>query len=185
MMKKPMMKSLNQLNIDKQALLVIDVQQGLFEKTTPIYKADELLDNINRLVERAHQADVPVIYIQHSGTKSLVRGAPDWKLHPRILPLEKDLLVHKTVGNAFEGTVLDETLKGMNVSAVTACGLVTHGCVRATCLGALKLGYQLTLVEDAHSNYSKQAQKIIAELNQNIREKNAAVLPTSEVSFKG
>ena len=33
----------------KAALLVIDVQQGLFGKGTPIYKAGELLGNIGLL----------------------------------------------------------------------------------------------------------------------------------------
>ena len=32
------------------ALLVIDVQQGLFERSTPIYKADQVLENIHMLV---------------------------------------------------------------------------------------------------------------------------------------
>ena len=38
------------------ALLVIDVQRGLFSKTIPIYKADQLLDNIAALVARAQRA---------------------------------------------------------------------------------------------------------------------------------
>jgi nicotinamidase-related amidase len=41
--------------MNNMALLVIDVQQGLFKKKTPIYKADELLQNIISLVDRAHQ----------------------------------------------------------------------------------------------------------------------------------
>ena len=36
---------------NKTALLVIDVQQGLFEKSHPIHDADGLLDRINTLVE--------------------------------------------------------------------------------------------------------------------------------------
>jgi nicotinamidase-related amidase len=39
------------------ALLIIDVQQGLFKK--PTYKADELLHNINALIDRAHRGGVP------------------------------------------------------------------------------------------------------------------------------
>ena len=169
---------------NRQALLVIDLQQGIFENATPIHKADEMLDNINLLVERAHQAEVPVIYIQHSGKKSLIRGTKSWRFHPRIRPQRNDLLLHKTVGNAFEGTTLNKTLKGMNITSLVACGLVTHGCVRATCQGALKLGYNLTLAEDAHSIFSKQVQKVKDNLNEKMREKNAVVLPTSQISFR-
>jgi hypothetical protein len=48
--------SIKNENQTKTALLVIDVQRDLFRKSHPIYRADELLNNINSLVERAHQA---------------------------------------------------------------------------------------------------------------------------------
>ena len=38
---------------DAAALLVIDVQQGLFEKPIPIYQAEKLLANLNRLIDSA------------------------------------------------------------------------------------------------------------------------------------
>ena len=38
------------------ALLVIDVQQGLFRKSTPIFRSELLLDVITTLVERAGAA---------------------------------------------------------------------------------------------------------------------------------
>lgn len=66
------------------ALLVIDVQQGLFERSTPVYQAKTMLDNINFLVDSAHQMGVPVIYIQHSNEKTLKLGTPEWKFHPEI-----------------------------------------------------------------------------------------------------
>jgi hypothetical protein len=40
----------------RPALLVIDVQKGLFEHETPIYEADRLLANIQMLIDRAHAA---------------------------------------------------------------------------------------------------------------------------------
>jgi nicotinamidase-related amidase len=45
------------------ALLVIDVQKELFEKSTPIYNADKLLENICNLINQAHGANIPVFYI--------------------------------------------------------------------------------------------------------------------------
>ena len=65
------------------ALLVIDVQQGLFAKSIPIYHADELLKNIGTLVDRAHRAQAPVFYVQHSSGKTLVEGSDEWQLHPQ------------------------------------------------------------------------------------------------------
>ncbi len=65
------------------ALLIIDVQQGLFEQPTPIYKAGALLKNIGSLVDHAHRAGVPVFYGQHSDKRSLVKGSDEWQLHSR------------------------------------------------------------------------------------------------------
>ncbi len=165
------------------ALLVIDVQQGLFKKSSPIFKAEELLRNINSLVERAHRAGVPVFYVQHSDGRTLVEGTQDWQLHPQLQPLASDSSVHKEHGNAFEGTGLEKALKSRNVTGVVVTGLVTHGCVRATCLGALQLGYRVILAQDGHSSYSKDAARLIEEWNQKLSGQGADLKPTLEIEF--
>ena len=68
------------------ALLVIDVQQGLFRKSTPIFRAEPLLDTIATLIDRAHAASVLVVYIQHASDKVLPFGSADWQLHPGSTP---------------------------------------------------------------------------------------------------
>jgi len=163
------------------ALLVIDVQQGLFRKS--MYRADQLLHNINTLIDRARRGGVPVFFIQHSGAKTLVKGSPDWQLHPQLHLLATDPIVHKQHGNAFEDTVLDEALKSGKVTSLVVAGLVTHGCVRATCVGALQLGYRVILVRDGHSSYSKQAAKLIDEWNQKLGAMGAELKSTSEIEF--
>jgi nicotinamidase-related amidase len=163
------------------ALLVIDVQQGLFSKST--YKAEQLLHNINTLIDRAHRDGVPVFFIQHSGAKTLVKGSHDWELHPQLRRLATDPIVHKEHGNAFEDTVLDAALKSGQVTNVVVTGLVTHGCVRATCIGALQLGYRVTLVKDGHSSYSKQAARLIDEWNQKLSAMSVGLKSTSEIEF--
>ena len=165
------------------ALLVIDVQQGLFTKSTPIYKAEELLENINLLVDCAHRDGVPVFYIQHSDGRSLVKGSSDWQLHTQLLPLNIDNIVHKQIDNAFEETSLDKMLKAENISRLVITGLVTHGCIKATCLGARKVGYGVTLVKDGHSSYSKQAAQIIEKWNQKLSEQQVELKSASEIEF--
>ncbi|MFN2283315.1 MAG: cysteine hydrolase family protein [Anaerolineae bacterium] len=167
------------------ALLVIDVQQGLFEKSTPIYKADALLENITTLVDRAHLNDVPVIYVQHSAAKHLVKGSAEWQLHSQLHPLRADTIIHKLHGNAFEDTPLDEILRARHVTTVVVTGLVTHGCVRATCIGARKLGYNVILVKDGHSSFSKKAADLIVDWNEKLSAKQIEVRATSEITFEG
>jgi nicotinamidase-related amidase len=165
------------------ALLVIDVQQGLFRKSTHLFKAGELLENINLLVDRAHGAEVPVFYIQHSDSRTLVKGSQGWQLHPELQPQRRDTIVHKQHGNAFEDTNLDSLLKSKNISRLIVAGLVTHGCVKATCLGARQLGYPVILVKDGHSNYSKDAGRLIEEWNQKLGAQGCELVATSQIEF--
>jgi len=129
---------------NKTALLVIDVQYGMFQKSTPVYQGDALLDKITALVERARAAGAAVIYVQHSDERFLVKGTPVWQLHPRLQALTPDCTVHKLQGNAFLGTDLQEILITRGMEKLVICGMVTHGCVKASALGALELGYPVT-----------------------------------------
>ena len=164
-------------------LLVIDVQQGLFEKSTPIYKADELLENITTLVDRAHRSGALVFYVQHSAAKHLVKGSAEWQLHTQLQPQHKDYIIHKQHGNAFEDTPLGETLRSLHVDTVVVTGLVTHGCVKATCIGAQEAGFNVILVQDGHSSFSKDAARLIEEWNEKLSAKQVAVRPTAEITF--
>jgi len=165
------------------ALLIIDVQRGLFRKSSPIYKADALLANIQALVERAHRAGVPVVYVQHASEKFLVAGSDDWQLHPQLQPTAGDLSIHKRHGSAFEETNLGAELRARNVGRVVVTGLVTHGCVKATSLDARRLGYAVVLVKDAHSNFSQQAARLIEEWNATLSAKGVELKATQEVVF--
>ncbi len=177
------MKKLNLENATASALLVIDVQQGLFQKSTPVYKAGEVLQNIHQLIERARAAGVPVIFIQHHDRLGLLEGSPQWQLHESLQPATGEVIVHKEHPNAFEDTHLQQVLKEKNAGRLVVCGLVTHGCVRASCMGALELGYQVTLASDAHSSYSGQAEELIEKWHARLGSLGAALMPVAEITF--
>ena len=165
------------------ALLVIDVQKGLFERSIPIYEAKQVLENINTLIDHARHAGVPVIFIQHSNHNTLVKGSDAWRLHPEIQPLDDEDVIHKLHGNAFIETNLGDELKKRNIGVLVITGLVTHGCVKATSLGAIDDGYKVMLVEDGHSSFSKDAPKLIEKWNRIISEKGATLIETQNVKF--
>jgi nicotinamidase-related amidase len=168
---------------DNMALLVIDVQKGLFERPTPIYQAEKTLENINTLIGNARQAGVAVIFIQHSNENILVKGSDAWQLHPEIRPLDGEDIIHKLHGNAFKDTQLHDELAKRNVNTLVVTGLVTHGCVKATSLGAIDKEYKVILVSDGHSNFSKDAPKLIEKWNRAISQKGAELIETRDVEF--
>jgi aminoglycoside 6'-N-acetyltransferase len=48
------------------ALLVIDVQNGMFAADNPVYQGEQLLATIGGLIGRARAQAVPVIYVRHN-----------------------------------------------------------------------------------------------------------------------
>jgi nicotinamidase-related amidase len=167
----------------KTALLVIDVQQGLFEEPTPVYRADDVLRNINTLVDRAHAAGVPVFWIQHSTATDLVEESHDWQLHPALRPLATDHFIRKHHGNAFQDTPLKGELDSLKVGRVVVVGLVTDGCVQATSKGAHALGYDVTLVKDAHSTETPDGGHVIEHWNEKLSQGIARLVATADVEF--
>jgi nicotinamidase-related amidase len=167
------------------ALLVIDVQQGLFAQATPVYRAERLLQKINLLLSRARRAGAPVIYARHANKGVLLPGSEGWQLHPAIRPLAKETVIEKRRGDAFAETDLHAVLAAKGVSDLVVAGLVTHGCVNATCVGAMEKGYGVILAADGHSSYSKKAASLIEEWNRKLSEKGATVRRAEQITFGG
>lgn len=165
------------------ALLVIDVQRGLFKKSTPIYQADELLKNIGALVDRAHRAGAPVFYVQHSDKRDLSEGSEGWQLHPQLHPTDTDHVIHKRHASAFQETDLEKALEARHIKSLVVTGLVTHGCVRATCIDAHRRGYKVILVKDGHGNFHKHAAELVKEWNQKLSERGIQIKPARETDF--
>jgi len=167
----------------KTALLVIDVQAGLFNKGNPVHDAPAFLLRLSGLIRQARAAGAAVIYVQHNN-KLLPSGSADWALHPGLLPPEAgEPIVQKTHGNAFEDTHLKTLLDERGINHLVITGMVTHGCIKASTLGALELGYTVTLVSDGHSNYHAKALKMIEETNALLAGQGARLASAAEVSF--
>ncbi len=145
----------------KTALLVIDIQRALFTRPNPIYKANQLIEAINLIVDRSHLFGVKVIYVQHANQSFLKEGTEGWQFHPGLTRGEGDTQIQKKQGNAFLDTQLQSELEVRGIQNLLITGLVTQGCIKATCLGGLERGYRIFLVEDGHSNYNQEAAAVI------------------------
>jgi nicotinamidase-related amidase len=131
------------------ALLVVDVQTDLVEGPTPLYQYDSMLANINTLLAKARTTDTPVIYIQDNDVDEI--GSPGWQVHPAVAPREGELVIRKPESDAFYATSLQKELDARGITHLVVVGCKTDHCVDATCRKATDLGYNVTLVADAHS----------------------------------
>ena len=129
------------------ALLVIDVQNGVVDGA---HERDAVISRIGSLVERARDADVPVIWVQHSD-EGLSEGSEAWRYVPELTRLESEPLVPKHYGDSFEDTNLEALLAERGVGHLVVAGAQTDQCIRSTLHGAFTRGYDATLVADAHT----------------------------------
>ena len=150
-------------------LLIVDAQVGVMADA---WDAPRVIGNILRVVARAREQGVPVIWVQHEGT-DLPRDSSAWQLVPALVPAEGEARIYKRFESSFEGTTLDDELARVGATHVVLAGAATNWCIRATAYGALDRGYDLTLVKDAHTTGSIDlgngtcidATSIVGELN--------------------
>ena len=171
-----------------KALLIIDVQTGNFSEQNPIYKGDELLRKIKSLINKARRTAIQVVFVQNNGDK----GDPDeygttgWKIHPSIFPVEGDMIIQKRSPDAFHKTVLQNELQKRKVNKLYVTGLQTEYCIDTTCRRAYSLGYDVVLVEDAHSTLASSiltAEQIIQHHNTVIGGCFATVKKENQIEF--
>lgn len=131
----------------RTALLVIDVQNGVIAGA---HDRDGVIANIDTLVGKARAADVPVVWVQHADDE-LVPETEAWQYVPELVRRDDEPLVHKSYGDSFEDTALEDVLAERGVGRVVVTGAQTDMCVRSTLHGAFVRGYDVTLVGDAHT----------------------------------
>nr|WP_255701889.1 isochorismatase family protein [Bordetella sp. LUAb4] len=113
-------------------------------------KVDEILSTVNKLIERARIAHVPVIWVQHAD-EALRTGSEAWQIVAELSPETGDPIIEKRYRDAFDGTNLEQVLSRLGIGKLVVAGAQTDMCVRSTLHGALARGYDATLVSDAHT----------------------------------
>jgi nicotinamidase-related amidase len=172
------------------ALVVIDVQQGVVGEA---HRREEVVANIGTLVETARGAGAPIVWVQHSD-EELKRGSDAWQYVPELVRQELEPLVHKSYGDSFEGTDLEQVLAEAGVGHLVVAGAESDACIRSTIHGAFTRGYDVTLVGDAHTAGDKSAwgappvDQVIAHTNlywqfQSAPGRTAGVVETKDVTF--
>jgi nicotinamidase-related amidase len=129
------------------ALLLLDVQNGVVEGA---HERDAAVANIATLVEKARDAQVPVVWVQHND-EGLARGSEEWQIVPELAPSDTEPRLEKSYSDSFEETALETVLADLGVGRLFVAGAQTDECIRSTLHGALVRGYDATLVSDAHT----------------------------------
>ncbi|GHH26024.1 isochorismatase [Sphingomonas glacialis] len=156
------------IDMSKQALLVVDRQQGPF--TGPRHDAAGLLARPNDLAVRLRAKGTPIIFIQHCGPEGddLHPSKPGHALHEDLAVEALDTMITKASCDAFLETILADTLAKLEIDELIVTGCATDFCVDTTIRSALARGYKTIVPEDGHTTGDRpylSAEKIIEHHN--------------------
>jgi len=156
--------------MSKRALIIVDMQRGLFSNATPRHDANGLVRRLNRLAAKLRRDGDPVIYVQHCGPvgDDLHRLQPGHTLHPDLEVAPHDIIIEKSSCDAFLHTGLEEVLRDRGIIRLIVTGCASDFCVDTTVRSALARGYKTVVPVDGHTTADRphlSAVKIIEHHN--------------------
>jgi nicotinamidase-related amidase len=132
--------------------VVVDMQVGLLAGD-PKYDLQGVIGRINAVNGAVRRRSGTVIWIRHCGAPGdgFERGAPGWAFLPELERRSADLVVEKSMNDAFAGTALQQTLQRLGPDRVLVSGWATDFCVDSTVRSAISHGHHVVAVADGHT----------------------------------
>jgi len=179
-------------DLERTALLVIDVQRGLDDPACGRRNNPKCEENVAALIARWRAGRRPVVFVRHDSVRPdspLRPGQPGNDFKP-VVSGTPDLLVVKHTNSAFLGTPdLDAWLRERSISGVAIAGVQTNYCCEATARTANDLGYDTLFVLDAthtfdlpaHGGGTLSAEDLAGVTASNLQGEVADVVMTAEL----
>lgn len=161
------------------ALIVIDIQKSTFIDASEVRSIDnmpgykECMLAAREVIDAAHLANVPVIFVQEVHRPDLVdfgreldgdedihclEGDPRTDIAKEELGFQKgDYIVPKRRYSAFFGTDFEILLRGLKVDTLLLCGGLTDVCVHYTFVDGHQSDYFCRVIEDCVAGSSLEA----------------------------
>lgn len=159
---------------DRTALLVIDLQKGLYNEERISAEPDRshlfqrienvVIPNGQRLIASFRMARAEVIYTTiecltlDGRDRSLdykisglfaAKGSWQAEVIDDLAPLEDEIIIPKTSSSLFNSTNFDYVLHNLGIEYLVVMGILTDQCVETTVRDGCDRGYLMTVVEDA------------------------------------
>ncbi len=161
-----------QLNKEKSALLVIDMQKFFLDPASPTFTCGGLaiLPTLKQLIQTFREADRPVIYVCHvhhpdridAGIMEwwwegmCVEGSPESKVHDDIAPLPNEKVIFKHRYSAFYNTDLETVLRCLKIEDLVISGIMTNLCCESTTRDAYFRDYRVFFLADGTGSVTEE-----------------------------
>ncbi|TGA96141.1 hydrolase [Sporolactobacillus shoreae] len=158
------------MNVDKVALVVIDLQKGIVASKRTPYTSAQVVENSAKLVKtftengafvalvRVSSLDGKDWFVPQTDSSQSVSGFPDGWDHyvPELDVFQSSHRITKRQWGAFYGTDLDLQLRRRGIETIVLCGISTGIGVDTTAREAYTRGYEQIFVEDAMTASTKE-----------------------------
>jgi nicotinamidase-related amidase len=165
-----------QLNPEKTALVLIDLQNAVVGMNTAPYTAAQVVANSKKLAEAFRAVGAAVVYVRVDINDFLrlpvdqphtMGDNPIPAVASEIAPSADfqpgDILLTKHHWGAFAGTDLEQQLQARGVDTVVLTGISTNAGVESTARQGTGLGFAFVLVEDACSGQDGEEHRFAFE----------------------
>src|SRR5487761_1491761 len=176
---------------ERHALLVVDMQNGFCHPDGSFPKigrglegAMDAVANAAIAVGQAREAGIPVVFTRHvyrpgrpdegaalvrnspelAGVDGLAAGTWDAEVVAELGCGPGDLVVDKVRFDAFQWTSLEPLLRGLGVTELVVCGVVTNLCVETTIRSAFMRDYPVTLLADCCAARTRRLHDLSVEV---------------------
>ena len=141
------------LDLNRAALLMIDVQREYFAEGGPLRIPDGpmVLAKLRSLLEDYREANMPIVHIRHEeapGAPVFAADGPLVETMPDVAPRHIEPVVVKHAPGAFTDTELREVLTQLAVRSVVIAGFMTHMCCDTTARQAQERGLDVIFLTD-------------------------------------
>ncbi len=159
------------INIEKTAIVVIDLQKGITSIPTEPHSAKTVIENTARLLSAVRKNKMPVFLVHVTRSPDLKDSLhpvsetsfqmpgynPAWsEFVPELNIQPADFLITKHQWGAFYGTDLDLQLRRRKIDTIILCGIATNFGVESTARFAYEYGFNQIFVSDAMAARSKE-----------------------------
>jgi ureidoacrylate peracid hydrolase len=161
-----------QLNKDKSALLVIDMQKFFLDPSSPSFTCGGLavLPTTKQLTHAFREAGRPIIYTCHvhhpdgidAGIMGwwwegmCLEGSPESAVHDDIAPLSHEKIVYKHRYSAFYNTDLETILRCLKIEDLVVSGIMTNMCCESTARDAYYRDYRIFFLADGTGSINEE-----------------------------
>lgn len=161
-----------QLNKEKAALLVIDMQKFFLDSNSPTFTCGGLaiLSTLKQLISAFRTAGRPVIYTRHihhperldAGIMEwwwegmCLEGSPESEIHDDIAPLPNEKVIFKHRYSAFYNTDLETVLRCLKVEDLVVSGIMTNMCCESTARDAYYRDYKVFFLADGTGSINEE-----------------------------